>query len=258
MSAYVRLIGDIHGERRNYLKLLAGPRYTIQLGDFDFEYDWLNKEHISPEYHRIILGNHDNYDLRHTCAHSLGDYGTWSIPGFGDVFFVRGGWSIDWRGRTTVDVHNKYGRVVRRKNLWTEEELTYNELQTAIQVYTEAKPQIVLSHECPLSVLPFVTNPAVTHSFGYSHSLIKTRTNQALQAMLETHQPKLWVFGHYHTSFDEQLCVASDQVLKEGTTPRTRFVCLNILRYLDLPQDYLQEGTHGEKVEERPQDHPGG
>jgi hypothetical protein len=39
--------------------------------------------------------------------------------------------------------------------------------------------------------------------------------------MFELHQPKLWVFGHYHTDYDEVI---------QGT----RFVCVNKDIYRDL------------------------
>ena len=53
-----------------------------------------------------------------------------------------------------------------------------------------------------------------------------SRTRQAFQAMFEAHQPDLWVFGHWHHSFD-------------GVLDGTRFVCLNELEArtfdFDLP-----------------------
>jgi hypothetical protein len=207
----------------------------------------LVEQNISPERHRILFGNHDNYDLHRHCVHALGNYGVYSIPDFPDIFFVRGAWSIDYKGRTQFPLY-RGTRLVRQKDWWAEEELTQTELQHAIKAYAEKKPDIMISHEAPLSLVPSVTNPAVTHMFGYTQAVIKSRTNQALQAMLEVHVPKLWIFGHYHRAFDRELYPVGDQLMLEGTGSKTRFVCLNILRYLDFPKGYDAFPKHEEDV----------
>ena len=48
-----------------------------------------------------------------------------------------------------------------------------------------------------------------------------SRTRQALQAMWSAHSPELWIFGHWHKSFDHVL---------RGT----RFICLAELEYIDI------------------------
>ena len=48
-----------------------------------------------------------------------------------------------------------------------------------------------------------------------------SRTRVWFQNMFERHQPKLWLFGHWHTPFDE-------------TVDGTRFVCLPELATIDI------------------------
>jgi hypothetical protein len=62
----------------------------------------------------------------------------------------------------------------------------------------------MVTHDCPEQLLPYL----VSH-----HSVFTTRTGQAFANMFERYQPKLWVFGHHHKSFDMEV---------NGT----RFVCL--------------------------------
>lgn len=222
---YFRFLGDVHGERESYFRLLRKnhPEYTLQVGDLDFDYDHLNE--IDSKRHRFIGGNHDNYDQIPQVEHSLGDFGVWSVPDFGDIFFVRGAWSIDHKARVSHNVVRR-GKIIRKKDFWEEEELTYEQCEEALKLYEKIKPKFVVTHTCPLSVVPYVGNPLMTHSWGYD-SVIKTKTTQLLQAMTEIHRPKVHVFGHFHTSLDKEI---------EGT----RYICLGILRYMDFPKHFAE------------------
>ena len=75
------------------------------------------------------------------------------------------------------------------------------------------KPEIVISHDCPASVVPeFMTN---------DWKLEKSFTGLVLNTMFEIHQPKTWIFGHHHNS---------KTVTKNGT----EFICLDELSYMDI------------------------
>lgn len=78
----------------------------------------------------------------------------------------------------------------------------------------------MITHTCPSSVIGLVRG-----NKDYS-----SRTDQALQSMLESHTPKLWVFGHFHTSFDEVI---------NGT----RFVCVDKNCFVDIDLDAYGEVT---------------
>lgn len=212
----LRLIGDIHGQADHHLTLAGEADYSIQIGDYGFRYNWLYKLDLAR--HRFFGGNHDNYDEINQSPYCLGDFGPIThIPELKEkMFFVRGAWSIDHMYRSVgVD-------------WWEEEELSMERCNEAVAAYAEYKPDILLSHEGPLHILQALgLNPAFAKSMGYSESLIKTRTNQMLDAMFCHHRPKLYVFGHYHKDFD-------------FTLDGTRYVCICADRnYGFLKQKYL-------------------
>jgi hypothetical protein len=198
MKTNFRLIGDIHGHHRDYHQLLQKAQSTVQVGDFGFKYATLST--VDARQHRILGGNHDNYDDVGNWPHFLGDYGVHTIKGFGDIFFIRGGLSIDRHLRT------------EGISWWANEELGMAECYAAMAEYEKTKPIFVVSHECPQSIVPYVTE---------SSRIIPSRTNQLLEQMLSTHKPERWVFGHFHKSWDK---------IVEGT----QFTCLNKLECLDL------------------------
>lgn len=204
----LRLVGDVHGTHRYYRKLVTmdAVDYTVQLGDYGFEYDSLAG--LDPKKHRFFGGNHDNYDVIRESPHNLGDFGL--LPEFAEpVFFVRGAWSIDRKYRTP-------GR-----DWWPEEELSEAEAEAAFAAYCAAKPEVLLSHEGPFKVLPLIgLNPAFARSMGFASSHIPTRTNKLLDRMLAAHRPRLHVFGHLHRNFDHvvdgvrTVCVTADPNLR--------------------------------------------
>jgi predicted phosphodiesterase len=190
--AKIRIIGDVHGYHSNYMKLIADSEYSIQVGDFSIsDYNCLNG--IDPSKHKIIGGNHDNYDVIAGCPHYLGDYGLATVGDL-EFFFVRGERSVDWANR------------IEGVSWWRSEELTIEEGYKALDAYKAASPDVMISHGCPLEVLnEFATNYL---------KLEPSRTTTLLQAMLEAHRPKLWIFGHHHNS----------KMLKVGGC---QFVCLD-------------------------------
>jgi hypothetical protein len=194
------LIGDVHGRYDDYLDLIEDVKgHSLQLGDFGFKYDCL--KHVDPERHRLFGGNHDNYDVLPRVLNDLGDFGMRSLGGV-DFYFLRGENSVDRWSRT------------EGVSWWRAEELSMSQGYAAVEDYAAHKPEIMVSHGCPEGVMPiFLTNPA--------KQISPSRTSQILQAMLEAHRPKMWVFGHHHNdrSFDEGGC---------------RFVCLNELSAMTL------------------------
>lgn len=207
----LRLIGDVHGKIDDYMNVRKGADYSIQLGDMGFvtDYERLGK---FDERHRFIEGNHDDYDFRH--PNRLGEFGVHTVPGFSDIFFLRGAWSIDWRPR--LEEFNATGR----KSWWEQEELSWKELEAAVKLYEQTKPVFMISHDCPESIRMEIADPNIARQWGLPDNH-KTRTGLALQAMFDSHQPHYWFFGHWHKSFDE---------VRNGT----RFVCLKELETFDF------------------------
>lgn len=222
----LRLIGDVHTRYEEYCDALEGADYSLQVGDFgilyhdleqyDYLIDSIDEMGVDFAKHRAIAGNHDNYqkDSENYYAKQsifLGNYGVHKIPGFPDIFYVRGAWSIDHQLRKNNDFRTG------RQSWWEEEEMTRQELEDAIALYKEVKPSIVVTHDAPHEVTPNVTNADFVRNFGYEEPNIRTKTNMALQVMFETHQPKLWVFGHFHRRW-------------KGIIRGTEFHCLDMIR----------------------------
>ncbi len=172
----VRIVGDVHGRIGAYKRAIAEAAYSVQLGDMGFKkhYKILNFAEIDPSRHVFIPGNHDDY--RQLPAHALGLFGTREL-GPASFFWVRGAASPDKRMR------------IPGESWWPEEELTYREGLRALDLYKAAKPRLVLSHDCPGSV-----------SAQWLGTARPSRTGQLLDALLEHHQPDLWLFGHHHRS----------------------------------------------------------
>lgn len=209
---WLRLIGDVHGLHSQYTGIANKAEYSICLGDVGFEYSWIAKN-LDPEKHKILAGNHDNYEewegrfIMQT-AHFLGDYGVYTVPGFGDLFYVRGGNSID-------KAYRKEGR-----DWWAKEELSYSQGMSALELYKQTKPRFVISHECPTSVIEFVSGIRLWDGVPIRPSM----TANLLQSMFEAHQPEWWVFGHHH----------KDRSLKINGTA---FRCLAELSYIDFEKN---------------------
>lgn len=199
MKHHLRIIGDVHGLKEKYLHLLRKTEYSIQLGDMGFDYDFLKS--VDSERHKFFGGNHDNYN-KIDVPHNLGNHGVYSIPNWGDIFFVRGAYSIDWAHRTLG------------VSWWFAEELNCREAQEALEAYGKAKPNFVITHGCPTSIVQYVTG---------STWVERTQTGNLLQAMLDIHKPQVWVFGHFHKSWRQKIV-------------ETEFICLNELECLDFPE----------------------
>lgn len=183
------VISDVHGEAQKYLKIIKKADYSVQLGDMGFNYDFL--VNVDPTHHVFFKGNHDNYMETSTLlsGHNLGDYGLRSLGGQ-DFFFIRGGHSLD----------------VGLRQPWFDwfpnEQLSWGEGMECLKFYEQAKPDLVISHECPQSVLDdFFPDRSILTKYGYDESWCSS-TSVLLQLCLDIHRPALWVFGHHHMKLD--------------------------------------------------------
>ena len=194
-------IGDVHGKWSEYFDWIEvfDTQKSIQLGDMGFGFS----ENIPKSWdinHRFIRGNHDDPAACNAHPNHLGDYGVTEDG----IFFVGGGYSIDvaWRKSTQY----KYKKPI----WWEDEEIAETEFEKILELYKSTKPKIVISHDCPSeirAILPMIKNDPQ----------FRNRTSDGLlSAMFKAHTPELWVFGHYHESFDKLI-------------DKTRFVCLKEL-----------------------------
>jgi predicted phosphohydrolase len=205
------LVGDVHGEIGRYVDLVSGYAYSLQVGDMGFRYTGLEK--LDPENHKFVGGNHDFYPdlIAGKVPHYLGNFGTWKnkLFPYGGLFFVRGGYSIDKEMR------------IQGRDWFPEEELSIAEGYEAISLYEKEKPNFVVSHECPVSIISMV-------GLGHHYGIKPSRTAQLLESMLHIHKPKIWIFGHHHVHLDI-------------TINHTRFMCLPILGAYTFPLNGVKE-----------------
>lgn len=197
------VIGDVHGKVDEYKKIIDKCDFSICVGDFGFQPEWDHIIHYlenlysdSDKFvqHWINMGNHDYIPYSNIWPSLLNH--TW----FADegIFTVRGADSID-----------KHLRI-DGLDWFQNEELNYQEQLKAFDKYCEVKPKIVISHDCPQSVM--------TSLFGYPE---KSQTRTMLEMMFQEHQPEIWIFGHHHKSKDVQI-------------GGTRFVCLSELEKMEI------------------------
>jgi len=192
------IIGDVHGKVERYKEITDNCNFSICVGDFGFEQEWRwHRKNISAGNHMINMGNHDYLPFLNDDA-SLENYFHFNLR---SIFSVRGAESIDKHLRT------------EGLDWFPNEELTYQEGLAAVDAYVEAKPRIVISHDCPQSILESL------FKMGWSYG--KSQTRQLLQAMFEAHQPEYWFFGHHHEHRDSAI---------NGT----RFICLGELETFEL------------------------
>lgn len=192
----ITVIGDVHGKYDKYYEIIRETDrhpYTVQLGDFGFKYETL--KNLDPNKHKIVAGNHDNYDKIVSIPHYLGDYGYAALNDV-NFFYYRGAYSIDRQYRTLG------------VSWWSNEQVDVDGFMKARELYREIKPKIMITHDCPESV-----------SLGYLRAgdqIYQNQTGYFLQELYNIHQPDLWVHGHWHLSKTTQI-------------DKTKFVCINEL-----------------------------
>lgn len=200
-----RFIGDVHSKYGPYETIIKKYPDTIQVGDMGVGFKYTHErfegdiwapnpphEKMVKTRARFIRGNHDN---PHVCSR----HSQWIADGTieGDMMFVGGAWSID-------HAHRKEGYT-----WWPEEELSHSDMMKIYDIYVRNKPRIMVTHDAPQCMLPYL----LSHHMHFS-----TRTGQFLDRLFEEHKPQVWVHGHHHISFDQEIL-------------STRFVCLAELEH---------------------------
>lgn len=209
----MRYIGDVHGKFSTYKKRIRNVEESVQVGDMGVgfysgytlgEYNPLPNPPftaMSKGNHRFIRGNHDNPSVCKKQKFWIPD-GTYEDKT--KTFFLGGALSVD--------------RHLRQENYnyWPDEELSYSELMELMSFYSQVKPDIMVTHDCPESIAGILMS-----NFNITKYNDPSRTSQALQSYWELHKPSLWIFGHWHHSMRK-------------TILGTEFVCLAELETIDI------------------------
>lgn len=223
------IISDVHGKYSQYKAITDQHEYTLQVGDMGLDYQFL-LDNIDPHRHKFFSGNHDNYDQYSSIPHSLGKFGNYHHVI--DFFYIRGAFSIDWRHRVVEEMLNVafnedvHGLNKRKptKLWWEEEQLNYTDMLDAYTMYTQEKPEIMITHSLPSVFTKKHLDSKVVTKFGYNPDTFTTNTQELLTQCFDFHQPRLWIGGHFHQNFQ----------IKMG---KTTFICREELGKIRLDKN---------------------
>jgi hypothetical protein len=204
-------VGDVHGKYSAYKRIMKECENSIQVGDMGVGFRRNGgardgEAHTNPPHgkmiaggHRFIRGNHDNPTACKNQSQWIPD-GTIE----GDRMFIGGAVSVDRAWRT------------EGYDYWADEELSTPELLALTDRYIEARPRVMVTHDCPEELATIMCAQSGRQKLDFP-----SRSRQAFQSMWSAHSPDLWIFGHWHFSFD---------AVADGT----RFVCLAELEAREL------------------------
>jgi hypothetical protein len=173
----MRFVGDIHGGEwfKKYLTLTQDVSDSIQLGDFGIGF---GEPLFNEGNHRFIRGNHDD-PQRCKMYHQYIPDGSFE----NGMFFLGGGHS--------ANVHQRTEGV----DWWRDEELSTLQGIIVLDKWEEYKPDIMVTHDTPQVIAEKMDDFLKYPLDGV------TRTRQLLNAMLDVHKPKLWIYAHYHVNY---------------------------------------------------------
>ncbi len=227
----VFFLGDIHA---NFSWLSAVLRLEIfrnssiiQVGDFglgflqdeDIQLQLLNESCLYNNVDlKVIRGNHDkpNYfkaEQNYSNIQLLEDYSILNLNDF-TILLIGGAISVD--------------RISRSQNVnyWKEEEIQVNPLKIEDIMRQHPKIDIVVTHTAPNSAPPYFHGKIVDIYRQRDRTLLLDidRERSSLSSLLkkiETCGVKLWIYGHFHLS-------------DENNTKGVNFVALNINEFVLL------------------------
>ncbi len=222
----MRIIGDVHGKLEEYKKIIAECSESIQIGDMSYDYSVFAAGEIDSN-HRFFMGNHDNWDwiINPFPSNCLDIFGN-----FRGYHYISGAQSIDWE-------HRYRNFLLGGKQSYFNHEEPAIELGPEIlQYYTKWKDevQVMLSHDCPSSVVDYVSSPDILPKFGFGRNYTSA-TQILLDECFKVHNPKLWIFGHHH----------KNRMFKYGDT---LFICLAELSYVDVTISFDEVYLNGSKI----------
>lgn len=211
-------LADVHGDfalLKSFLSIMKDHE-VIQLGDMgigfpkELIHNWppsktcYNDDELTslPRFDNLqwIRGNHDHPELSRNHPNYLGEFGNYTTKDGYDLFFISGSPSIP------KDPLRKYPGIT----WFRDEELTVDQWDECLDLYTATKPEVVISHCCPFECINYIHTKPLDPIGGLSE--------RKMNEMLYIHQPKVWLFGHHHKN-------------KEFVHKRTTFICIDKVNY---------------------------
>ena len=194
----ITVVGDVHGKFDQYYNIVKDKEYSLQLGDFGFSDTWnkLNYKNLHSENHKVLGGNHEDYDIAPLSPYYLGDFGEVTLGGV-SLFFIRGGLSIDRVYRVGDELSGG------KKTWWSQEELSLSKMIECIALYNKVKPDIVVSHVPAAQFTHKILgnkSDAILQKFKF-HNGFREAHQLLGDELLKLHKPKIWFSGHMHSSF---------------------------------------------------------
>lgn len=193
----VIVVGDLHGKINSANFYARHHHRTLHIAIGDIGVGFGEPVNLDKNI-RFFRGNHDDPMLCQTHPAYLGDFGY--IQCYDKlIYYIGGGYSTDQAMRIPF------------RDWWPDEELSVMQFDQIITDVQKYQPDIILSHECPASIMPYL------HKYCFQPS----RTAQALDSVLYYHKPQTWIFGHHHMPWSEMI---------NGT----HFMCLEELEQITL------------------------
>ena len=93
------------------------------------------------------------------------------------------------------------------KTYWSQEELDFAQMTNCLKLYKKIKPDIVLTHVPPTIFIDKIQGNKpndILQRFKF-HEGFRENTSILGTMMLDVHIPKLWISGHHHRSYQEQI-----------------------------------------------------
>lgn len=237
MNAHkIAIAGDWHGNPGYAAMALrsahnAGVRTVLHLGDFGVWESmavFLNTVQHSLEQYDMELyfvdGNHEEFPFLY--SHQLNDAGfrvlrerVFHIPR-GHVFDIDGITFMGIGGAVSIDRRYR----VFNKSWFVEEELTEDDVATAITNGTVRPVDVILSHDAPFGVdIPLDNGIHVPdHEFQLSNA-----NRNLLSRIVDAVQPALLFHGHYHVNYRDYRHASQTHVI--GLDRDTSYVHNNMV-----------------------------
>lgn len=252
--------GDWHGNtvatrRAMHFAQKFGASEVFQVGDFGFGWrqvasgdamiDACSRAASAYEVDLFWLdGNHENFDK----LEEIGAFGAQEPVELAPrVFYVPRGCVIERDGKRALVIGGAYSVDKKyrtpHKSWWPQEEITHADLE---RCYEAGEVDVVFSHDAPHPAFVAALTLAADGDLAEADHLVwkndlafpgAAPNRMALQSVLESANPRLWVHGHYHTQYEALL---ANGTFVYGLDMETEAGSLVLLDWEENPVDIVR------------------